>query len=387
MRLIKLLPLILAVCSFSLLFSQNPAQITQYLWNATQDSWQPHVREIHTQPASQQEVVLSQIWDADQRQWRDWTRTTTDFNAAHQAVHSLMEKMQDGDFVPRLKKQFEFNEKGKLTLQTDFLWDTEKELWDNLYKEIRVYDEIPGNCVRTIWKPSQDGREWQEDEFYIIREGAYSVRFSAENGLVAERDKWVSHATDEGKEEILYVSDQKAWSPISKKEITKNKFSSLLSFFEFSEENQGWEQSAFENTYLNADGQIQNIQTNTGGTTFHYDAWGRLLEKVRSRSDAQVSKEVYEYTDDVALLQKASEFDMILFPNPMKEEVNIRFSEWIPGPCVIKVMDLQGKIIRHQSFDSMNALRIDRQGMAAGSYQLQLISSKGVKNRRLLVTD
>lgn len=401
MQIIKLLFITLAVCFCSFLSAQNPALLTRYNWNADTDSWQQEVREIHSPSAPQEEVVLSQIWDAGQRSWQDWTRTTTRFDDAGLAIFRLTEKMVAGEFINVIKKEFLFDAEGRILSQTDYKWDERNDHWLNLYQEIRKYAPQFGEKVSTlneriIMRPDASQQGWEEEEKYVSFQFAvgdgiqhFSRRHVFIDGTYVLQDQLVTRIMDSGQEEILMEGGVGNWTPVSKKVTKVNEFTSSVSSYIFSHILKDWEQVAFENTYFNERGDVRNIKEEKMNTTFSYNESARVTEILYTKplEDAYISKEVYAYEDQLELSHEAAQFDMVLFPNPMQHSVRLKLSEWIPGTRQVKVMDMQGRVLQHLSFTSSSDMLINRQDLAAGTYIVQLLSSQGVKTAQLVVTE
>ena len=420
MQLIKLLLFTLVVCLCSFLSAQSPSHLTQYTWNADTDSWQEAVREIHTEVAPSQKVVLTQY--KENQSWLDWTRTTTHFNELDLATYTLTERWGGGQFIPVVKKEFSFDETGRLLSQIDQSWNVSAQVWQNIYKEIRHYSPPFGEQVsmlseRIIYKPDPSKTGWVADEQYdffrfVVDNGTqeFSRRSVFEGGAPIVKDQLVTRTNPEGKEVTFMTGRVGDWTPVTKVLMANDLYTASKEFFTYNSASKSWEKSQSEETYFNELGKVRTIKGDGVVTSFSYDAKGRVKEILRKKAlgpeyahqmhacggqmhlpdevkDANISREVYAYPDEMELSYEQAYFDMVLYPNPMKQDVAIRLSEWIAGSCEVKVMDLKGRTIMQKSFSSTSSLSMEREGISPGSYVLQLISTQGVKTARLMIID
>lgn len=420
MQLIKLLLFTLVVCLCSFLSAQSPSHLTRYTWNADTDSWQETVREIHTEVTPSQKVVLTQY--KENQSWLDWTRTTTQFNELDLATYTLTERWVDGQFVPVIKKEFSFDEMGRLLSQMDQNWSASAQAWQNLYKESRSYSTPFGEHAsllneRIIYKPDPGKTGWVEDEQYdifrfVVDNGIqeFSRRSVYEGGIPIVKDQLVTRSNPEGKEVTFMTGKVGDWTPVTRVLKANDPYTASKTFFTYNSASKSWEKIQSEDTYFNESGKVRTIKGDEVITSYSYDAKGRVKRVLRKKvlgpeyahqtqacggqmnlpdeiKDANISREVYSYADEMELSYQQGSFDMVLYPNPMRQEVSIRLSEWIAGSCEVKVMDLKGRTITQKSFSSTSSLSIEREGISPGSYVLQLISTQGVKTARLMIID
>lgn len=401
MQLIKLLFCTLAVCFCSFVSAQHPALLTRYNWNATTNSWQQQAREIHLHAAPQQEVVLTQVWDDSQRSWEDWTRTTTECNDVGQLTFSLTEKKLDGAFVKVIQKIFSFDPEGRLLTQVDQRWDQQKGSWENLYKEVRKYahqfgEEQSTLSERIIMGPDASRQGWEVTEKYscfqfVVGDGVqhFSRRHVMIDGTLVLVDQLVTRITDSGREEVLMEGTVGDWTPVSKKLTETDGAKSSLSHYSFSNLTNSWEEMTVENRFFNERGDLSQRESEKILVSYSYDEEGRIQAVFHSnplQENAPISKEIYTYEDQLALSYEPARFDMVLYPNPARQAFQLKLSQTIPGNSVLKIMDLQGRLIEQTTFNAASNTAVFGDDLSAGTYLVQLISAQGVKTSRLVVT-
>ena len=70
------------------------------------------------------------------------------------------------------------------------------------------------------------------------------------------------------------------------------------------------------------------------------------------------------------------ELDLIIYPNPFKNHINIVFAEVQEKDIDIIIYDNRGRIIRKLNYNMLKEITIPLYSLAKGSYFLSIISSK-----------
>ncbi|MDC0204398.1 T9SS type A sorting domain-containing protein [Flavobacteriales bacterium] len=78
------------------------------------------------------------------------------------------------------------------------------------------------------------------------------------------------------------------------------------------------------------------------------------------------------------------ELDLIIYPNPFKNHINIEFSEIQDEEIVIMIYDNRGKIIKKLNYNMLKEITIPFYSFARGSYFLNIISGEKQYNTTII---
>jgi len=113
------------------------------------------------------------------------------------------------------------------------------------------------------------------------------------------------------------------------------------------------------------------------------DGDGDLDILTAAREDDDISW--YENLTPIVNIEEIGDSELTLFPNPMMEESQIIFEHGC-NDCMVRITNIFGQLIREYDSISGNQLIINREGLAAGTYVLQVFSvDESLKEFTLIV--
>jgi hypothetical protein len=117
---------------------------------------------------------------------------------------------------------------------------------------------------------------------------------------------------------------------------------------------------------------------------FAYIAGDSLADLQSSAIAAQI-----KYDND-PIIVKNNGFNLVdfqFYPNPANDVLNITWNQIEQGNCIVKLLDVQGKIIQvYESAKNIKQMQISLQNMPEGIYFIQLQTSEKVSNAKFVLS-
>jgi hypothetical protein len=115
---------------------------------------------------------------------------------------------------------------------------------------------------------------------------------------------------------------------------------------------------------------------------FAYIAGDSLADLQNSAAAAQVK---YDNNPIIVKNNSINAPDFSLYPNPVKEMLTVSFSNMIQNPFVIRIIDLQGKLIQvHQFNYSNSSIQLPLANLENGIYFMEVITKEKVKTEKFV---
>ena len=87
--------------------------------------------------------------------------------------------------------------------------------------------------------------------------------------------------------------------------------------------------------------------------------------------------------DNVNIVENQSD-KILIYPNPVNDNLNIEFIGNISDAKTIEIMDISGRIVAKQSVNNVPNIRINTSQLQAGSYFVLIRSSQGVVRKQFI---
>ena len=115
------------------------------------------------------------------------------------------------------------------------------------------------------------------------------------------------------------------------------------------------------------------------------DSFGAVDERSSTKMVKKITATINKPIDTKLAATVADDFSISLFPNPTHEQVNLRSKVIIEE---VMVTNIQGEIVLHtQPMTFETAFELNRAIAPVGTYFAKIMTSKGVKIYKILVTD
>jgi hypothetical protein len=134
--------------------------------------------------------------------------------------------------------------------------------------------------------------------------------------------------------------------------------------------------------------------TTTGNASAHHvyasaGAYTVCIKVVRVADDGTVCDAGKCITRQLSATgnEETLNYRVSLQPNPFVSSTLIRFGEMPPAGYSIEILDIQGRVLRTYQDQSGASVRIEREGLSAGTYFYRVISSEGASTGKMIVAD
>jgi len=116
---------------------------------------------------------------------------------------------------------------------------------------------------------------------------------------------------------------------------------------------------------------------------FAYLAGDSLADLLTSAAAAQTK---YNNNPIIVKNNSINKSDFSLFPNPVKEVLNVSFNSIVQNPITIRIVDLQGKLIQSQQFNNSNGLiQLPLGNLEQGIYFIEVITTEQIKTEKFIL--
>lgn len=117
-----------------------------------------------------------------------------------------------------------------------------------------------------------------------------------------------------------------------------------------------------------------NIVDTVGGGHFNVNAWIVRLDSL-GRCSGDECPEIIEIDHTTTSLNLAQDYEFKMFPNPVSDYVTIQSEQAFKGR--IEIFDMEGRLMKKQSINKVNEVRINCSDLSPGNYIVHLRSDKG----------